>query len=140
MRISDWSSDVCSSDLELNRLQAHAGQAEFELEVLGADRPPRQHLELTVEQRLGEALSPRPAIAQGAGIVDVEGVGRQLAVAGDGFVQRFGRDHRGGGFEEGRFEVREVRLRQAQARGHRVASERSEENTSELQSLMRLSY
>src|SRR3546814_2142664 len=32
-------------------------------------------------------------------------------------------DQRGGGFEEGRFEVREVRLRQAQARGHRVASE-----------------
>src|SRR3546814_13213096 len=56
-------------------------------------------------------------------MVDVEGVGRQLAVTGDGFVQGFGRNHRGGGFDEGRFEVCEVRLRQAQARGHRVASE-----------------
>src|SRR3546814_20845479 len=90
MRIIDWSSDVCSSDL---------------------------HFEFAVEQRFGKALAPGPAVAQGAGVVDVEGVGRQLAVAGDGFVQRLGRDHRGGGFEEGRFEVREVRLRQAQARG-----------------------
>src|SRR5690606_35376656 len=47
---------------ELDRLQAQARQSQFEPEVLGADRTPRQHVELTVEQRLGEALPPRPAV------------------------------------------------------------------------------
>src|SRR3546814_9691068 len=42
MRISDWSSDVCSSDLALERVE-HAPDRAQALEVVGAFAPDRQH-------------------------------------------------------------------------------------------------
>src|SRR3546814_5713699 len=56
---------------ELDRLQVQAGQPEFQLEVLGADRPPLQHYEFAVDQLFGTALAPGPAVAQGSGVVEV---------------------------------------------------------------------
>src|SRR3546814_10576278 len=86
MRISDWSSDVCSSDLLLDRLQrpdpAHPGPG------------PR------LEHRRPPVRRTRPG-------------GEEAAVDGD-----------------------QDRARQGQVRRHL----RSEEHTSELQSLMRISY
>src|SRR3546814_8798502 len=90
MRISDWSSDVCSSDLERNR-RAHVGVQVETLAQLDVDR--------------------RKAAANRRGQRALE---RDLVLAD--------RIHR--------------RLRQQFA----VLVERSEEHTSELQSLMRISY
>src|SRR3546814_3823182 len=97
MRISDWSSDVCSSDLRLDTLVERHERA-----VGGAHRDDQillvEHLVVleVVEQRAGRAL----------------GVG--------------GEEHRG--------------ALDAFGRAARKRGGRSEEHTSELQSLMRISY
>src|SRR3546814_4982816 len=91
MRISDWSSDVCSSDLQVDRLRAeHGGQ------FLAGRRPQRAHRD--------------PGVAQRAD----DGLGILAAVVDDHQAQRLFRVLRHAG--------------------------RSEEHTSELQSLMRISY
>src|SRR3546814_9804158 len=96
MRISDWSSDVCSSDLYIKQTKIFRS---------AAIRGVRLHI---------DALHP-PAIYE---IVDV------CAAPGgaDGVVH--------------------VRLRQSMSPGQRLIdiNLRSEEHTSELQSLMRISY
>src|SRR3546814_8199370 len=94
MRISDWSSDVCSSDLEI--------EADAEGESDGDQRlqKPRAQLDQMVEQR---------HLAAGAVIL-------------------FGVDRRFGGHGSG------------PSRGGIAWVSRSEEHTSELQSLMRISY
>src|SRR3546814_6585954 len=105
MRISDWSSDVCSSDLNAAKL--------FCLVILVLAAP------------------GRPVLA--------EGLPFALAEALDGGLAAAGTDEEAAGFAElGRFYL---------ARGHRplwvledAAGPRSEEHTSELQSLMRISY
>src|SRR3546814_6160700 len=100
MRISDWSSDVCSSDLEcalVGSADIHAGAAANGLE-------PFQHLDL------------RSVVAVGGGARGVEQiVTHRMAIRG----------------WEGRWQARFWA-----ARTHL----RSEEQTSELQSLMRNSY
>src|SRR3546814_9493080 len=116
MRISDWSSDVCSSDLT-------------EGDAVGGDRAVGQR------QAFGVAANPRETLHQatvdGAVAADRQHLGRQVAddhLPGAGFqaVEDAKGDVAGaaGGVE------------QLQARP-RV---RSEEHTSELQSLMRISY
>src|SRR3546814_4162137 len=82
MRISDWSSDVCSSDL-----LANIGQEAF-----------------AVDRTVEDARRGEPIAAQGA----QEGHGAPVAVRGEA--------------------------------ANPLASWRSEEHTSELQSLMRISY
>src|SRR3546814_4927222 len=104
MRISDWSSDVCSSDLRLDTLVERHERA-----VGGAHRDDQillvEHLVVleVVEQRAGRAL----------------GVG--------------GEEHRG---------ALDAFGRAARKRGGKLRhrDRRSEEHTSELQSLMRISY
>src|SRR3546814_3505926 len=113
MRISDWSSDVCSSDLALDRVGRRFGD-----EDAGAGRSGEAHH--------FDAGMRADRIADGRTVTlhEVEHAG------GDprGF-EDFGEDHRVAGAFFGRFE------------NHRVArGERSEEHTSELQSLMRFSY
>src|SRR3546814_4239194 len=99
MRISDWSSDVCSSDLE-QRAEERA-----EEHHLGEDEPHHPHPERAVDLL--------------------------VVVAGDRFEDHVGEpleqdhDHPGDADEEHRLAV---------------AVLRSEEHTSELQSLMRISY
>src|SRR3546814_9475475 len=126
MRISDWSSDVCSSDLR--RLPAEDSQ----------------HLEA--------ALGTEPVIAavegglvrnRDAGAVTVEhGVLQPPGQVSAGVLQQ---RHQvvGGGTRDGVMEVQQATAGDAGAgrQVHQVVDvERSEEHTSELQSLMRNSY
>src|SRR3546814_2957757 len=99
MRISDWSSDVCSSDLD----------------VLAAALAARR-------QRLGQVQRGREAVDAGADDDNAAAVGKR----------------HGGLLQERRFGSS---LRRAM-RSRRTIGEidRSEEHTSELQSLMRISY
>src|SRR3546814_8452027 len=108
MRISDWSSDVCSSDLGL----LHRGAAG--LAVLPRLRASRR-------QR-------RPAAGPGA-------EGRPVPVAGDATDLRLRRRVRAAGADRAAGDRRD-----RQRRGFALEAARSEEHTSELQSLMRISY
>src|SRR3546814_1398054 len=92
MRISDWSSDVCSSDLHALARHDRIGLEAHHPERIGCARLEREVVHLVVEQHAGARRHQARAVQQ------VDGLG--------------GRDH--------------------------VA--RSEEHTSELQSLMRISY
>src|SRR3546814_4429327 len=113
MRISDWSSDVCSSDLGL---QVAAGQvqadavAEHQRLRVGW----RDHAGCGIASQCDDQFDLMMQILRARRI-------RHDAVGDDGV----------GGFEE------EHRLA---AFGFRCRSGRSEEHTSELQSLMRISY
>src|SRR3546814_5702874 len=114
MRISDWSSDVCSSDLvtETQRIddREDAGNG-------GDHRHAPLHPRVRVnEDRLGE-----------------EHFLRQEAIE-----QRHSR-HRGGGDQRQRAGARH-RANQAVEPGDVAGAGRSEEHTSELQSLMRIPY
>src|SRR3546814_2720385 len=100
MRISDWSSDVCSSDLTAPRRG-----------VDGAHHPEVDQSEATV--RLHE----------------------QVAGVRVGMEEPVLEDHRQHHVDDASSEVRSV-----DARGVERLEIRSEEHTSELQSLMRISY
>src|SRR3546814_10744448 len=106
MRISDWSSDVCSSDLDLAFHHDRALREERHAIDLG-----RQDVDVLVDQQhsgaCGLELAKRMYDAVDAAVSD----------AGKGFIQ----EHDLGFL-------------------HQHASHRSEEHTSELQSLMRISY
>src|SRR3546814_4265055 len=120
MRISDWSSDVCSSDL----VDHHAVDAVGARERLrGLDRVAVQ-AHLLLHRRIGPA--------------DVEAARRHLEVVGGDDLQRERVDlHR-----RRRLHRLGDRLAAHPAPGvaaHRPAQQRSEEHTSELQSLMRIS-
>src|SRR3546814_10321603 len=118
MRISDWSSDVCSSDLTV-------ALAQVDRVALAVG----QHLDLDVARVLEELLHVHHVVAE-------RGLGFGLG-GGDGVVER------GLG-------VHHAHAAAAAAAGglddHRIADiatdreVRSEEHTSELQSLMRSSY
>src|SRR3546814_9722186 len=97
MRISDWSSDVCSSDLQLGAEGDGGGKA-------GEDE----------RCRAGQRLGHREDRAEGAA--------QQRLVGGD---------DRGPGPHD---------QQRAAGEGERDGGDRSEEHTSELQSLMRISY
>ena len=68
---------------EMDRGQRFAAirMAQGQLEMALADGTPLQHLEATVEQRLGEALPPGTAVAQGLGVEAVELLRAQFSVA-----------------------------------------------------------
>src|SRR3546814_5526149 len=131
MRISDWSSDVCSSDLA--RLVAHlvrvlgrrAGR------VLPGDVLRLGEAEAGVGVDRGEVRAGREVDAT---TVDRDFRHRQEARAGLQFTQvvdRLGRRAPATGRDE---------RAQAAATVVQVGLVRSEEHTSELQSLMRISY
>src|SRR3546814_1924107 len=105
MRISDWSSDVCSSDLFEMRLPAVEERREETLEMaihrLERREQPRAALAIEAADRTAEAVD---RLRQ---FLDLGGASLTLGIEFDEFV---------GG------------------------DERSEEHTSELQSLMRISY
>src|SRR3546814_3191908 len=123
MRISDWSSDVCSSDLLhvlLTQRRDHVGGGEaVGGELLRIDPDPQRELALAEEDQIADAVESQQQVAYPrAGVVgDIE-----LVVA----VVR--RQHVHHHHQVGR----------ALRRGDTEA--RSEEHTSELQSLMRISY
>src|SRR3546814_2698969 len=111
MRISDWSSDVCSSDLEGVVVQARdqvlAGQ--FADVTPGVDQR-------ALQRRVAEA------IAQRGGVLDLDEIQRAARLLRDRLAQPL--------------QHRRARVQS----GDRMATVRSEEHTSELQSLMRISY
>src|SRR3546814_8400381 len=113
MRISDWSSDVCSSDL-----QHRKGQRRDAVEQAMDDVTPR------TDQKIGKAMDVRQAV-RGVGArrpqQDVIGF-----VAAQHVVDQVGTE---GHLSSGLLLPRMAALDQ-----------RSEEHTSELQSLMRISY
>src|SRR3546814_1534506 len=105
MRISDWSSDVCSSDLYAARSHLVAGTARWHGFLLSSQRqqrPPR--IDHHRSRRLGRARL-RAVVAAG------ERVRRRARFAEAGYIG-----------------------------AAPSARRRSEEHTSELQSLMRISY
>src|SRR3546814_8626406 len=111
MRISDWSSDVCSSDL-------------FVLALVDAQCRLRHALDLRDDRLALEILQ-----SQGDGLL--RAIGNDVEVGDVAFVLEDGGD---------RFlDLRRRRRHLLFAGGLRVAN-RSEEHTSELQSLMRISY
>src|SRR3546814_10362499 len=115
MRISDWSSDVCSSDLGVGGL---AGRQLHHQEAAPVDRQVERVLGLHDVALAGDAVDRRRLHAEAklhAGRHDGAGIRRGRADAPQVLVQQ----------------VLELRA---------VALERSEEHTSELQSLMRISY
>src|SRR3546814_4576926 len=115
MRISDWSSDVCSSDLRIVRRL----DGDIVVEVGDGGRRVAQHEALAVER---QALCQRAQVVNGDGVVLG---GEQLA---------WGAPGEGGALQHGL-----CRLRPDE--GERGAPrERSEEHTSALPSLMRLSH
>src|SRR3546814_9563009 len=113
MRISDWSSDVCSSDL---------GAFDTADVMTGRERVGAQ-----VARQLEQIGELRPHVALHA---------RDRRAAGEIFVGEIV-DHLPA---EARFVVEEV-MRDDEPVAHRArVAARSEEHTSELQSLMRISY
>src|SRR3546814_5339843 len=138
MRISDWSSDVCSSDLH-----QRSGDAR------GNDRQAHQHREPEAEQSEAASFVDPDALRDDLGQAWIVGiaVGRDhLATEApdvDGLLIRRGvegiADHR----VDAVFGVRQChghRVPQALLLGDGERGVRSEEHTSELQSLMRTSY
>src|SRR3546814_1396568 len=119
MRISDWSSDVCSSDLSCQFPAQDADRATAALAPSLAlmTRPDRVSLRGDQRHVLGRQAQP---LRERAALLD------QPVAKRDHF--RLARRRRGG--------HREVAHRALQ----RAVEERSEEHTSALQSLMRISY
>src|SRR3546814_9648839 len=119
MRISDWSSDVCSSDLYVNR-NSHLHKS-TDLSIIRCmpsalpDRPPQQERSRRTHARLLEATLKTLA-EHGLDGATIPRIAR-VADVSPATVYR-------------RFVDKQALLRAA----------RSEEHTSELQSLMRLSY
>src|SRR3546814_8197683 len=130
MRISDWSSDVCSSDL-LDRDRTEIREA---AERKGGDRDCRQrHVALYL-----------PQIDEGDELVEHD-LAAEQAADGRAFVPRHAHQPHDGAKDRADHRLeRQVGIAEPAADaceqpvGER--DERSEEHTSELQSLMRISY
>src|SRR3546814_10368565 len=127
MRISDWSSDVCSSDLGVGRLVHAQGVVEHVAKIQPgfiADQVRVQAHQLRQDVLQGRYRQPH--LGQFA---------LELIQAFDGFAAiGFGKDIR---FQRAQF-VLKLACQRLQVVDDEV--ERSEEHTSELQSLMRISY
>src|SRR3546814_3179565 len=122
MRISDWSSDVCSSDLVRRLVVPRRRDARAEADVATQVEPVRDMLEIAHDLRLtGIALGPGPLllefVGEGKGIVVALGIAARAGIA----VPVPSAAHTVGRFQD-------------------LRRQRSEEHTSELQSLMRISY
>src|SRR3546814_9225942 len=118
MRISDWSSDVCSSDLALVELVL--GHTDREVVGIPALEAVGGRLHPIVEQRRPERDLP----------CGVRGVDGQLPVGHGRLLV---------GVESGAVKLGEGE-RTPDVDGLGLVAGRSEEHTSELQSLMRISY
>src|SRR3546814_1257467 len=112
MRISDWSSDVCSSDLEIEKFRAQ------EYWSVEADFRTRERRSFTARltQLDGRKLDRLDLGDEGAAKAAVAAV------------------------EAGDFEIGEVEKKRVRRNPQPPFTTRSEEHTSELQSLMRISY
>src|SRR3546814_7605727 len=139
MRISDWSSDVCSSDLALREAAPTRGQRQFE-SIADADLVRETRIKRQVARvRAGDGVEDQ------AGKDDPDPAGRDQPQFGPDQPER--QRHRGAREQQinspaGGIDHRE-RSSLSRSDGEvaaRSADGRSEEHTSELQSLMRNSY
>src|SRR3546814_2992301 len=112
MRISDWSSDVCSSDLNERRQAGRFPKRGKETDEL------RHH-----DERAGRGLCQSEAVQHFSGLEPPEGA--------HGFLRDIGKH---------RISAAERHHRHLAEEGGDAREHRSEEHTSELQSLMRISY
>src|SRR3546814_19221036 len=87
MRISDWSSDVCSSDLGILAVAAHADTGERRCHVGLAEAPVRGG-RFDAAGTLVEVGARGPVVAVGAG----EGLGRRLRAAARSAGRRVGKE------------------------------------------------
>src|SRR3546814_7039761 len=135
MRISDWSSDVCSSDLLAEVGIGDVGDQQGD----HGRRPPRGGLGREV----------RGVAEAGCRLLDTLAVLRSHAAGGPVEHTRGGRERdarlprdivQGGGARKGAGFGRFGHDRESTAAGRCGETARSEEHTSELQSLMRISY
>src|SRR3546814_2170869 len=125
MRISDWSSDVCSSDLQGDK-EAKAGASVLgqALELLRAGKPARLTQPNDVEE---ERLFAQAQLLTAKPVLYVCNVDEGGAAEGN--------EHSARVFDKAAKEgARAVIVSAA------IEAERSEEQTSELQSLMRISF
>src|SRR3546814_9276552 len=137
MRISDWSSDVCSSDL-----QVHVGKLAVVIAALDADavieqrrtRRRRQLVEAGVVVAENDPVRLElPVVAQAH--FPVRAPGRRQLLARDDATQQFAIDRV--------IVEHEAAVDAARAQfvvDRQILRQRSDEHTSELQSLMRISY
>src|SRR3546814_1011901 len=126
MRISDWSSDVCSSDLDGGRVFVIT--LDNTLNALNADTGEVQWSHSAVTEQAGFLGAANPAV-DGNTVVAPFSSGEVLALRADTGVVAWGEQL-----------VRAAaRISQAGALND-INGRRSEEHTSELQSLMRISY
>src|SRR3546814_3270781 len=117
MRISDWSSDVCSSDLKAVDYAA-TSVLPIEIEAIGSNQP----------TLVGSLTSePSPPLPTARLRISLAGYG----VVGQALAARLCHDPR--------FEIAAILVRHPE-RERAVPPRRSEEHTSELQSPMRISY
>src|SRR3546814_4688767 len=133
MRISDWSSDVCSSDLAWTALPARNGDGRLRPGCAGEDPSALPH------PGAGNHLRWRAVAAAGAvRLVRAAGaaVGGRAAV----HLHRYVRVGAGAAPPLRRPRTSAAPARRAADPDCRHAAVRSEEHTSELQSLMRISY
>src|SRR3546814_1040117 len=130
MRISDWSSDVCSSDLLELAARFPIEAAAIDQQAAEGEAVAAEPLGRRVQHQVGAQFDRTAEVRCREGAVDEQ---RQ-----SGRVRHLGH----------RRDVEHLEPRIAQALGKdearlrpdRVAEARSEEHTSELQSLMRISY
>src|SRR3546814_9125513 len=136
MRISDWSSDVCSSDLELARASAELATRIY----------PEPHyyktgpfcnlgFQLNYHGKPQEALVHFDAGIANAEAISAEDIGVSGCLGGRGYARA-----KLGQYDDAIADLtssREMESRVGLAAGENA---RSEEHTSELQSLMRISY
>src|SRR3546814_8723884 len=130
MRISDWSSDVCSSDLSLD-ISLEAVRAQVE-EIIGqGQQAPSGHIPFTPRAKKVLELSLREALQLGHSYIGTEHILLGLIREGEGVaaqvLQKLGAD------------LNRVRQQVIQLLSG-FQGQRSEEHTSELQSLMRIEY
>src|SRR3546814_10110946 len=138
MRISDWSSDVCSSDLvEVARLARP-------IFAVGGDRGQRRAAEIIIDlareavifRLAGEAAARSDRKV--AAITLVEGR-KRLAEVGE-YADDIVRRRRRGPRRARGVEIADIGIDRRADIGGAAAFLRSEEHTSELQALMRISY
>src|SRR3546814_6811202 len=142
MRISDWSSDVCSSDLHVDRLEPQLAQApvgdvaDVALDLLGRHAGDGALFEGEVDERI---LEPHRFLA-GVDDVFLHRLGQAAPFLGEGVeqlddafaVEAFVADRPADDLAHA--------LHLVEAREVHQHRERSEAHTSELTSLMRISY
>src|SRR3546814_3981746 len=132
MRISDWSSDVCSSDLDEHQLRGSS--------LLGTPTMRTGDMAMNDAGSLLRAKTGRDALLAAAASIFFEQGYEATRI--DDIIERAGGSKRNiyeeFGSKEGLFAA--IVTERAERALSALAMDRSEEHTSELQSLMRISY